>query len=162
MALRNIVLNDDPILRKRSRPVTEIDDRIRSILEDMVETMRDREGVGLAAVQVGVLRRMFVVEWDGKVYQLINPEIVEEEGTVIEEEACLSVPGFAGMVERPEKVRIKALNKWGEPVEYVAEGMLAKAFCHENDHLNGILYTDLAEEIWAIKKSNGSGDGDNG
>lgn len=158
MALRNLVVEGDPLLRKKSREVTEINDRICSILDDMVETMREKDGIGLAAVQVGILRRMFVVEWNGKIYELINPEIVEKEGIVLEEEACLSIPGYAGMVERPAKVRITALDRTGEHVEYVAEGMLAKAFCHENDHLDGVLYSDLAKEMWRIDQKNQSED----
>ena len=144
MALRNIVLEGDPILRKRAREVTEINDHVRMILDDMLETMRVHEGIGIAAPQVGVLRRMFIVEMEDRVYELINPEILETEGAVEEEEACLSLPGMAGLVERPSYVKIAGQNRDGERVEYEGEGLLAKAFCHEYDHLDGILYSDRA------------------
>ena len=106
MALRNIIEEGDPILRKRSRKVEEVNDRIRMILDDMVETMREAEGVGLAAPQVGILRRMFVAEPEpGKVYYMINPEITDKEGAQKSNEGCLSVPGYMGIVERPEKIK---------------------------------------------------------
>jgi peptide deformylase len=147
MALRNIVTEGDDVLRKRAREVAEINDRIREITEDMVQTMRAESGLGLAAPQVGILRRIIVVEVDGQLYQLINPEIVETQGEQFEEEGCLSVPGLVGRVRRPQYIRIKGLSPQGEPVEYEGEGLLAVAFCHECDHLDGILYTDKAEGI---------------
>ncbi len=147
MALRNIVTEGDDVLRKRAREVTEINDRIRGITEDMVQTMRAESGLGLAAPQVGILRRIIVVEVDGQLYQLINPEIVETQGEQFEEEGCLSVPGLVGRVRRPQYIRITGLSPQGEPVEYEGEGLLAVAFCHECDHLDGILYTDKAEGI---------------
>ncbi len=148
MAIRNIFVEGEDILRKQARPVDEVTDKIRLILDDMLDTMRDMAGVGLAAPQVGILKRIFVVEVDGMVYELINPEIVETRGEIIEEEGCLSVPGKTGMVSRPEYVRIKGLDRNGNEVEYEGSGLLAKAFCHENDHLNGILYIDKAEEMF--------------
>lgn len=147
MALRNIVTEGDDVLRKRAREVAEINDRIREITEDMVQTMRAESGLGLAAPQVGILRRIIVVEVDGQLYQLINPEIVETQGEQFEEEGCLSVPGLVGRVRRPQYIRITGLSPQGEPVEYEGEGLLAVAFCHECDHLDGILYTDKAEGI---------------
>ena len=158
MALRTIVTEGDPILRKICKPVKEVNDRIRATLDDMLETMRQAEGVGLAGPQVGILRRMFVVEVPTEtdeegnilktaVYELINPEIVETRGEVEEEEACLSLPGVEGVVKRPAYVKIKGLDRNGKPVEYEGEGLLAKAFCHENDHLDGILFTDKARDI---------------
>ena len=147
MALRNIVTEGDDVLRKRAREVTEVNDRVREITEDLVQTMRAESGLGLAAPQVGVLRRIIVVEVDGQLYQLINPEIVETQGEQFEEEGCLSVPGLVGRVRRPQYIRIKGLSPQGEPVEYEGEGLLAVAFCHECDHLDGILYTDKAEGI---------------
>ena len=147
MALRNIVTEGDDVLRTRAREVTEVNDRVREITEDLVQTMRAESGLGLAAPQVGVLRRIIVVEVDGQLYQLINPEIVETQGEQFEEEGCLSVPGLVGRVRRPQYIRIKGLSPQGEPVEYEGEGLLAVAFCHECDHLDGILYTDKAEGI---------------
>lgn len=144
MALRNVVLEGDEILRKKAREVTEITDRTREILEDMVETMRAHEGCGLAAPQVGILRRMFVAEYEDRVYRLINPTITETEGEVEEDEACLSLPGMIGTVKRPARIKIAGLDENGRPVEYEAEGFLAKAFAHEYDHLDGILYKDKA------------------
>lgn len=148
MALRNIFVDGDDILRKKARKVEEINDRIIEILDDMIDTMRDMEGIGIAAPQVGILKSMFVVELEDKVYELINPEIIETRGEVLEEEACLSVPGKIGIVKRPEYVKIKGLDRTGKEVTYEGEGLLAKAFCHENDHLSGILYIDKAEEIY--------------
>lgn len=147
MALRNIVTEGDDVLRKRAREVTEVNDRVREITEDMVQTMRAEAGLGLAAPQVGVLRRIIVVEVAGQLYQLINPEIIETEGEQFEEEGCLSVPGLVGRVRRPQYVRIKGLSPQGNPVEHEGEGLLAVAFCHECDHLDGILYTDKAEQV---------------
>ncbi len=148
MALRNIVKDGDPVLRKKSRPVAEVTDRIRTILDDMADTMHASNGVGLAAPQVGVLRRMFVVQVDDEMlYELINPEIVETDGDQYGEEGCLSVPGYVGLVHRPEHVRIKGLDRNGQPVEYEGEGLLARAFMHEYDHLDGVLYTDKADNV---------------
>ena len=146
MALRNIVTDEDPLLKKKSRPVTEITDRIRTLVEDMIETMRDADGVGIAAPQVGVLRRVAVVEVED-LYVLINPVIVEMEGDQFNEEACLSVPGRAGRVHRPERVVCECMDLDGNPQRYEVTGLTATCFCHEIDHLDGILYTDKAEEI---------------
>ncbi|MFA7197071.1 MAG: peptide deformylase [Anaerovoracaceae bacterium] len=147
MALRNIVTEGDDVLRKHAREVLEINDRIRDITEDMVQTMRAEHGLGLAAPQVGILRRIIVIEMDGQLYQLINPEIVETRGEQFEEEGCLSVPGMIGRVRRPQYVRIKGFSPEGNSVEYEGEDLLAVAFCHECDHLDGILFIDKAEQI---------------
>ena len=165
MALRNIVFEGDEILRKKSRPVTEINDRIKTIIDDMWETMYEHRGVGLAAPQVGVLRRIVVIdvtepaeepEEDGATpeepeevkFELINPEIIEiSEELVLEKEGCLSVPGVVGKVERPVYVKVKALNRDGEEIILDGEGMLAKALYHEINHLEGILFIDYAIEI---------------
>ena len=153
MALRNIIEEGDPILRKRSRKVEEVNDRIRMILDDMVETMREAEGVGLAAPQVGILRRMFVAEPEpGKVYYMINPEITDKEGAQKSNEGCLSVPGYMGIVERPEKIKIKGLDYYGNMQEHDLEGFEAIVMCHENDHLDGILYTDKAEKMYTSEE----------
>ncbi len=153
MALRKVVVEGDEILRKNCREVTEINSRITEILDDMLETMRESDGVGIAAPQVGILRRMFIVEVEpGEVIELINPEIIEERGQQFKDEGCLSVPGYIGSVERPLYVKIKGLNRHGEEVVYEGEGLKAVAFCHENDHLNGILYSDKAENLRPIEE----------
>ena len=153
MALRNTIEEGDPILRKRSRKVEEVNDRIRMILDDMVETMREAEGVGLAAPQVGILRRMFVAEPEpGKVYYMINPEITDKEGAQKSNEGCLSVPGYMGIVERPEKIKIKGLDYYGNMQEHDLEGFEAIVMCHENDHLDGILYTDKAKKMYTSEE----------
>lgn len=155
MALRNVVQEGDDILRKRCREVGDVNDRIRMILDDMVETMRDAKGVGLAAPQVGILRRMFVAEPDPnaepeQVYCFVNPEITMEEGCVEGEEGCLSVLGYEGVVDRPERITIKGLDRDGNPQEYTFEGFEARVMCHEYDHLDGILYVDKAKEVYDI------------
>jgi len=147
MALRTLRLNDDEILRKKARPVSEINEKILTLLDDMLETMRDIDGVGIAAPQVGVLRRVAVIDMgeDGDgVIELINPEIIKSEGSQINVEACLSLPDERAYVERPEKVVVRALDRNGDLCEYEGSGFLAVAFCHEIDHLDGILYTDKA------------------
>lgn len=148
MALRNIVKYGDEILEKTCRPVTDINDRIQVLIDDMIETVHEANGAGLAAPQVGVLRRIFVVDIGEGPIVLINPEIVETDGVQDGEEGCLSLPGRAGKVSRPNYVRIKGLDRNGNEVEYEGTELLARAFCHENDHLDGILYIDRAEETW--------------
>lgn len=151
MALRNIVLEGDEILRKNCREVAEVNDRIRMILDDMVETMRDAKGVGLAAPQIGIMRRMFVAEPEpGKVFYFVNPELVALEGSQESEEGCLSLPGYVGLVERPEKIKIKGLDRQGEMREFDFEGFEAIVMCHEFDHLEGILYKDKAKEMYEL------------
>lgn len=148
MALRKVVVRGDEILSKRCREVSEVTDRIKETLDDMVDTMREELGVGLAAPQVGIMRRMFVAEPEpGKVYYMINPEIYFEEGSEEDYEACLSVPGLIGIVERPQKIKIRALDRDGVEHDYEFEGFDARVMCHENDHLNGVLYTDKAHDI---------------
>ena len=148
MAIRNVVKEGDPILRKKCREITEVNDHIRLTMEDMLETMRAEMGVGIAGPQVGVMRRMFVAEPEpDRVYFMINPEITEKEGTQTGDEACLSVPGLCGTVERPEKIKITALDLDGNRQEYEFEGFDAVVMCHEYDHLDGVLYTDKATNI---------------
>ncbi|HLS54037.1 MAG TPA: peptide deformylase, partial [Tissierellaceae bacterium] len=146
MALRKIRTEGDPILRKKSRPIDEITDRIKTLLEDMEETMRDAQGVGLAAPQVGILRRAVVIDVGDGIIKMINPEIIDTKGAEIDVEGCLSIPGIAGTVERPEYVKVKFLNEDGEEVLLEGEGLLARAICHEIDHLDGILFTDKVIE----------------
>ena len=147
MATRNIVQMGDEVLRKKCFEVTEINDKIITLLDDMKETLEKAQGAGLAAPQVGVLRRVFVVSVDGEYYECINPEIIKTSGSQIGEEGCLSVKGKYGTVERPMKVTVKALDRNGKEFTVKAEGFMARAFCHENDHLNGILYVDKATDI---------------
>ena len=143
MAKLQILKEGDETLRKTSRPVTEITPRILTLLDDMTETMRAANGCGLAAVQVGVLRRVVVIETEESgLIELINPEIIKEIGKQEEAEGCLSVPGKWGITRRPAKVTVRAMNRNGETVEYSGEGLLARAFCHELDHLDGKLFID--------------------
>ncbi|MCR4620653.1 MAG: peptide deformylase [Clostridiales bacterium] len=154
MATRRILTDGDETLRKISRPVAEVDKRTKILLDDMAETMYKNEGVGLAAPQVGVLRRIVVIDVGEGLYELINPEIVSSEGAKIGEEGCLSIPGRRGMVERPAKVTVKAINRKGKAIQLTGEGLLAVAICHELDHLDGILYTDKMIEDVTNKEEN--------
>ncbi len=157
MAYREIKFLPDPILRRKAHRVEKIDRDTRKLIEDMVETMRAAPGVGLAAPQVGISSRIFVVEFGSeedetkpkKLYALINPELTvigDEKVTAVE--GCLSVPGLVGEVERYLKVQVKALNKNGLPVKINASGWLARIFQHELDHLDGIVYSDRAIRVW--------------
>ena len=150
MALRNIVQVGEPILRKKSREVGEITERTRILIDDMIETMQDAEGVGLAAPQVGVLKRIFVVDVGEGPIVLVNPVIVEQSGEQTGTEGCLSVPDRSGEVTRPNYVKIKGLDREGNEVEYEGTELLARAFCHENDHLNGVIYTDHVKELHTL------------
>lgn len=145
MALRKIRTEGDPVLNKVSRPVDEMTQRNRELIVDMLDTMYDAMGVGLAAVQVGILKRIVTIDvGDGSIV-LINPVILETAGEQTGDEGCLSVPGMAGQVTRPNYVKVKALDINMEEVEYEGEGLLARAFCHEIDHLDGHIYTELVE-----------------
>ena len=149
MALRNIREIGDPILNQRAKEVREMTPNLRALIEDMVETMRHANGVGLAAPQVGVLKRLVVIECEeGELHVLINPEIVERDGEQTGYEGCLSVPGKTGIVTRPNHVKVKALNENMEPVTVEGEELLARALCHELDHLDGHLYTEMAEGLY--------------
>jgi peptide deformylase len=148
MAYLKILTENDPTLRKICRPVDKITARTLMLLDDMLETMRRSNGVGLAGPQVGVLRRIVVVECEpGEVYELINPVIVEREGSQTGREGCLSLPNRCGIVTRPMKVTVEATNRLGERYRVTGEELLARAFCHEIDHLDGKLYTDIAEHM---------------
>lgn len=142
MALRQIRKDGDEVLRKKSKEVKEITPSVLTLLDDMVETMYEAEGVGLAAPQVGILKRIVVIDIGDEIIELINPEIIEKDGEQIGPEGCLSIPGLTGEVKRPQTVKVKALNRNGEEVILEGEGLLARAFCHEIDHLNGVLFTD--------------------
>ena len=142
MAIRNIVKVGDDVLRKVCRTQMTFDEKLWSLLDDMAETMYKAEGVGLAAPQVGILRRVCVVDVGGGLIELINPVITEKSGSQKGSEGCLSVPDRYEEVTRPNKVTVRAQNRKGENIEIKAEGFLARAFCHEIDHLDGILYID--------------------
>ncbi len=143
MAVLNIRTEGDPILRKESRLVTEITPRIQTLIDDMIETMHAANGVGLAAVQVGVLRRIVVIEVEeGTTHVLINPEIIERRGHQEDSEGCLSVPGRFGITERPRSVTVRATDREGRSFTLEGSDLLARAICHETDHLDGKLFLD--------------------
>ncbi|MGI5935267.1 MAG: peptide deformylase [Oscillospiraceae bacterium] len=154
MALRNIITEGDPSLLKRSRPVTDFNERLHILLDDMRETLENAGGVGLAAPQVGVLRRaVLVMETnvpegeDEYIIELVNPEIIEVDGEQYGPEGCLSVPGVFGMVKRPHRVKVRAQDRNGKYFEMEGEGLTARAFCHEIDHLEGKLFLSLADRL---------------
>ncbi|HEY9059517.1 MAG TPA: peptide deformylase [Pseudobacteroides sp.] len=151
MAIRIIREDGDEVLRKKARVVDEIDDRIAELVKDMAETMYDADGVGLAAPQVGILKRIVVIDVGEGLLELINPKIVMESGGETDIEGCLSVPDVVGEVVRPTKVTVEAKNLKGQDIVVEGEGLLARALCHEIDHLNGVLFTDRAQKI--INKS---------
>jgi peptide deformylase len=143
MAIRKIVKGDDPILHKKSRAVEKFDGRLAQLLDDMTQTMRAASGCGLAAVQVGVLRRAVVIDaGDGGVLELVNPQVIGQEGAQREQEGCLSFPGEYGVTLRPAVVKLRAQNRSGKWCFYKADGLRARAFCHECDHLDGITFQE--------------------
>ncbi len=145
MAVLNIIKDGDELLRKTSRPVTEITPRIIRLLDDMKDTLHKANGVGLAAPQVGVLRRIAIVECEpGELIELINPEVIEQSGEQEEVEGCLSVPERWGITKRPAKVKVKAMDRHANTFTVEGEGLLARALCHETDHLDGIIFYDKA------------------
>lgn len=149
MAIREIRLSGDEILRKKSREVEVVDDRIRSILDDMDETMHQANGVGLSAVQIGILKRLIVIDvnYDGSPsLKLVNPKIVKTKGSQEVEEGCLSFPNQYAKVIRPEEVVVEALDENGKPIKIKGKDLLAEALCHEIDHLDGKLFIDIMEE----------------
>lgn len=161
MALRRIVTLPDPVLKRKAHPVNKFDKTLHTLLDDMVETMRDAPGVGLAAPQIGLSERIIVIEYferdededledaPKKVWAVINPEIVKvSEEKLIGVEGCLSIPGLVGEVERHAEVQVKALNRHGKSMKIKARGWLARIFQHEIDHLNGILFTERATRLW--------------
>ena len=145
MALRTIRTEGDPVLSKKCKVVDKVTPRIRELAEDMLDTMYEANGVGLAAPQVGILKRLVVIDIGEGPIVLLNPEIVESSGEQTGEEGCLSVPGMAGQVTRPNYVKVKAQDLDLNEVEYEGEELLARAFCHELDHLEGKMYTELVE-----------------
>lgn len=160
MALREIVTLPNPVLRRKARKVTEFGPELQTLIEDMVETMREAPGVGLAAPQVNISQQLIVIEFGDednedapkKLYIVANPEVVKlSKETVTGVEGCLSIPGIVGEVERAEKALITGQNRRGQPVKIKAEGWLARIFQHEIDHLNGVLYVDKATRLWQQK-----------
>ena len=147
MAIRNIIQLGDPTLRKKSFEVVDFGEKTHQLLDDMRDTLIKANGAGLAAPQVGVLRRIFIVLVEGKYFECINPTIISQSGSQTGEEGCLSVRGKFGTVKRPNKVKVKAFDRYGKPFTVEAEGFLARAFCHENDHLDGVIYIDKATDV---------------
>lgn len=165
MALRNIATKEQSCLYKKCRPVTKFDNRLHQLLDDMADTLYESNGVGLAAPQVGIVRRaVLVIETnvpegeDEYIIELINPEVISAEGTQKGAEGCLSFPGEYGIVERPMNVRVRAQDRYGEWFEVEGTGLTARCFCHEIDHLDGIVFTDHAERMLSPEEIEGSSD----
>ena len=153
MALLKIVTSEEPLLRKKCRPVDNINEKIITLLDDMKDTLIKANGVGLAAPQVGILRRIFIIdtgieEGESNIVEFINPEILKTSGKQEGEEGCLSVPGKSGLVCRPDTVTVKALDRNGNEFTYTGKDLMARCVCHENDHLDGVLYVDRASEMY--------------
>ncbi len=146
MAIRNIVKYGDDVLTKKCRKVEVFDERLSSLIDDLFDTLYDSGGAGLAAPQVGVLKRVAVIDIDDEPYELVNPEIIETSGEQYGAEGCLSYPGQFGMVKRPNKVKVRAQDRYGEWHEYEGEELLARAFCHETDHLDGNMFMRMVDE----------------
>ena len=145
MGLRKILTDKDPALHKVCKPVTSFDAKLHKLLDDMGETMRDANGVGLAAPQVGILRRVVIVDVGDEILELVNPTLLETDGEQYGPEGCLSVPGKYGLVRRPMYAKVRAQDRNGAWYEYEGEELIARCFCHELDHLDGIIYTEVME-----------------
>ncbi len=169
MALRQIVTLPDPVLKRKAKPITKFDKNLQTLVDDMIETMREAPGVGLAAPQVNVSDQLIVVEYSEdddeeedtegkppkpkKLYVMINPEIIKtSEEKVLGVEGCLSIPGIQGEVERFEAIQVKGLNRFGKPLKLKLNGWMARIFQHEIDHLNGVLFTELATRLWKFQE----------
>ena len=155
MALRNIVKDGDEVLNKKCRPVVKFDKKLHVLLEDMAETMHHANGVGLAAPQVGILRRLAVIDVSpeqNKVIELVNPQIIAFSGEQEGNEGCLSFPGQWGIVKRPNYVKVRAQDRFGEEFELEGKELLARALCHEIDHLNGVVFKSVAERMLTRKE----------
>ena len=158
MGLRKILTDKEPALHKVCKPVTDFDDKLHKLLDDMTDTLLDSGGVGLAAPQVGILRRIFLVdigEEEPEVVEFINPQILETDGEQNGPEGCLSVPGKYGLVKRPYYVKVKAQDRNGEWFEAEGEELIGRCFCHENDHLDGIVYTEVMDRYLTEEELNG-------
>ena len=153
MATRTILVQGDEMLNKKSRPVTEFNQRLHTLLDDMAETLQEANGVGLAAPQVGILRRVvIVINENDEIIELVNPVILSEEGEQTGLEGCLSVPGYYGEVTRPMRVRVRAQDRNGKEFEVEDEGMTARCFCHELAHLDGHLFTELTDKLYSLEE----------
>lgn len=153
MALRKILTDGDPALNKRCRPVTNFDRRLHDLIDDLKETLADANGAGLAAPQIGILRRVVIVVDDQEnMLELVNPELIYEEGEQEGFEGCLSVPGRWGVVKRPMKARVRAQDRDGKTFEVEGEGMVARCFCHEIEHLDGHLFTEHADRLYTTEE----------
>ncbi|MHA0857306.1 peptide deformylase [Paenibacillus sp. CMAA1364] len=152
MSIRIIVLEPDEVLHQIAKEVKSITPNVKKLLNDMADTMYDAEGVGLAAPQVGILKRLIVIDVgdENELIQMINPELVSSEGEQFGPEGCLSIPGVNGDVRRAETVTVKGLNPEGEEIMITGSGLLARAFLHEIDHLNGVIFTDIAESVYEV------------
>ena len=158
MGLRKILTDKEPALHKTCRPVTSFDEKLHKLLDDMRETLIESGGVGLAAPQVGILRRVFLVDVgveDNEIVEFINPEIIETDGEQTGPEGCLSVPGKYGLVTRPYYAKVRAQDRYGEWFEAEGEELIGRCFCHEYDHLDGILYTEIMERFLTEEELNG-------
>jgi peptide deformylase len=159
MGIRRIVQYPDPVLRKKAVPVSRFNERLHKLLDDMAETMYDANGVGLAAPQVGISKRVIVVDVGDGLIEMVNPEIVAKEGEQFDPpEGCLSIPNLLGVVRRARWIRVKGQDRHGNPVELEAEDYLARAFQHEIDHLNGILFPDVADRVFRPEESEEEGE----
>ena len=147
MALRKILTDQDPALHKVCKPVVDFDKKLHRLLDDMQETLAEANGVGLAAPQVGILRRVVIVDTGEEILELINPEIIETDGEQVGAEGCLSVPGRYGIVKRPYYAKVRAQDRFGNWYEAEAEELIARCFCHETDHLDGIVYTEVMDRF---------------
>lgn len=147
MGLRKILTDKEPALHKVCKPVTSFDAKLHKLLDDMAETMQDANGVGLAAPQVGILRRVVTVDLGDEILELVNPSLVETDGEQVGAEGCLSVPGKYGLVKRPYVAKVKAQDRFGDWFEVEGEELIARCFCHELDHLDGIVYTEVMERF---------------
>ena len=147
MGLRKILTDKEPALHKVCKPVTSFDAKLHKLLDDMAETMQEANGVGLAAPQVGILRRVITVDLGDEILELVNPSLVETDGEQIGAEGCLSVPGKYGLVKRPYYAKVKAQDRYGDWFEVEGEELIGRCFCHELDHLDGIVYTEVMERF---------------
>ncbi len=152
MAIRNIVQEGDSVLRKKCFEVVNFDEKLHLLLDDMRDTVKKAKGAGLAAPQVGTLRRVFVVDVEEGYFEFVNPTILSQKGSQTGDEGCLSVKGKYGTVNRPMKVEVKAFDRNGKPFTLKAEGFFARAICHENDHLDGVLYIDKCDNLYTDNK----------
>ena len=158
MGLRKILTTDEPALHKVCRPVEKFDGRLHRLLDDMAETLEQANGVGLAAPQVGILRRVVLVDTGEEILELINPTLLETSGEQVGAEGCLSVPGKYGLVKRPNYAKVRAQDRYGNWYEAEGEELIARCFCHELDHLDGIVYTEVMERFLTEEELAGDGE----